>query len=372
MTLLLVYIGIALTISFLCSILEAVLLSITPSYVARLEQDRPALGGHLRRLKSDVDRPLAAILSLNTVAHTVGAAGAGAQAQLIWGSDVLAAASFVLTLLILVVSEIIPKTLGAMYWRRLAPFTVVALRLLVSPFSPLAPLVILSELITRGLRAKGGTAHDAVSREELAALARLAQAQGVFARSESRILENVLRLGQLRARDIMTPRTVLFSLQADTTVEDVLDLKTTHSFSRIPVYAGSPDEILGYVLKDELLLRAARGERQRRVEELVREILVVPDSTPVPSLFERFLGRREHIALVVDEYGGVDGVVTMEDVVETLLGTEIVDEADTVQDLREMARRRWRERAKRLRSTPPEPLALGEGDEGGGLDAPSE
>lgn len=364
MALLLVYILVALGFSFLCSVLEAVLLSVSPAYIARMRDVRPAIGERLAKMKQDVDRPLAAILSLNTIAHTVGAAGAGAQAQVIWGSDVLAVASVVLTLLILIFSEIIPKTLGAVYWRKIAPAATVVLHWLVRV---MLPLVLLSELITKAMKGSGH-GHGTVSKEEVAALARLGEEQGVFDASESRILRNLFRMGAVRTRDIMTPRTVMFAIPADKTVDDVVPksalggprtddtIRTaTMVFSRIPVYREHQDDVAGYVLKDELFLAAARGMGDVPVGDLVREMLVVPDTLPVYELFERLLNEREHIALVVDEYGGVDGVVSMEDVLETLLGLEIVDEVDATDDMREMARKKWRERRARLGTVPPPP-----------------
>ncbi|HJK92483.1 MAG TPA: hemolysin family protein [Polyangiaceae bacterium LLY-WYZ-15_(1-7)] len=372
MTLLLVYIGIALGFSFLCSILEAVLLSVTPSYAAQLEEESPKVGAALKAMKANVDRPLAAILSLNTIAHTIGAAGAGAQAQVVFGSQWLGVASAVLTLLILVVSEIIPKTIGAVYWRRLAPFSA---RILPWMIKALIPLVLMSELITKAMKARHhGTT---ISKEEIAALARLGEEQGVFDAKESRVLTNLFRIGSLRARDIMTPRTVMFALPATTRVGDLVPRgaretgeddtrqRSTMVFSRIPVYQDSLDDIIGYVLKDELFLKAAQNELDRPVSGLVRELHVVPDTLPVATLFEQLVETREHLALVVDEYGGVDGIVTMEDVIETLLGLEIVDEADRTVDMREMARRRWRERRKKMGTIPPppgDPTGAGEGE----------
>ncbi len=369
MALLVVYILVALGFSFLCSVLEAVLLSVTPAFIARLRDERPAVSARLAAMKADVDRPLAAILSLNTIAHTVGAAGAGAQAQVIWGSEILAIASAVLTLLILFFSEIIPKTLGAVYWRKLAPAAAVTLHWLVRF---MIPLVLLSELITRAMKGSAH-GHGQVSKEEVAALARLGEEQGVFDASESRILRNLFRMGAIRTRDIMTPRTVMFAIPADKTVDEVVPKSALHGaaddtmrtatmiFSRIPVYREHQDDVAGYVLKDELFLAAARGMGEVPVGDLVRELLVVPDTLPVHELFERLLNEREHIALVVDEYGGVDGVVSMEDVLETLLGLEIVDEVDATEDMREMARRQWRQRRAKLGTIPPPPGSTPEG-----------
>ncbi len=356
MTLLFVYVGTALGVSFLCSILEAALLSITPSHLAKLEQDRPKVGARVRSLKVHIDRPLAAILSLNTIAHTVGAAGAGAEAQRLWGSEVLAIASAVLTLLILFVSEIIPKTLGAMHWRRLTGFIAAVLPPLILL---MLPLVWLSEVITGVMRRRGVV--EKISREEFAALARVGEEQGVFDESEMRILRNLFLFGSLRTRDIMTPRTVMFALEENTTVRDAIAQRGSMVFSRIPIWKETPDQITGYILKDQLLLRAARDELDVPVHAFAREALMVPDSVALPALFETLLDKREHIAVVVDEYGGVDGVVTMEDVLETLIGLEIVDEMDSVKDMRAMARAKWEARAKHIQSerpdapTPPDP-----------------
>jgi len=347
MTLIFVYMGMALGLSFLCSILEAALLSITPSHLAKLEQDRPKVGARLRALKSHIDRPLAAILSLNTIAHTVGAAGVGAEAQRLWGSEVLAITSAVLTLLILFLSEIIPKTLGAMHWRRLTGFISAVLPPLILF---LLPLVWLSEAITGFMKRQRVTEN--ISREEFAALARVGEEQGVFDESEMRILRNLFRFGSLRTKDIMTPRTVTFSLEENTTVREAVAERGSMIFSRIPIWKESPDQVTGYVLKDQLLLRAARDELDVPLRAFARDALMVPDTIPLPSLFEKLLDSREHIAVVVDEYGGVDGVVTMEDVLETLIGLEIVDEMDSVKDMRAMARAKWEARAKPIESDP--------------------
>lgn len=350
MTHLIVYFALALGVSFLCSILEAALLSVTPSHVAKLQQDRPKVGSSLRALKSQVDRPLAAILSLNTFANTAGAAGVGAEAQRIWGSEALAIASAILTLAILIFSEILPKTLGALYWRRLTGFIAAVLPPMILI---LYPLVRLSEAITRALKRR--RAVETMSREEFAALARMGGEQGLFDESEMRILRNLFHFGSLRTRDIMTPRTVMFSLEENTTVRDAVAKRGSMVFSRIPIWKESPDHVTGYVLKDQLLLRAARGELDAPLSSFAREALMVPDTVGLPALFEKLLDNREHIAVVVDEYGGVDGVVTMEDVLETLIGLEIVDEMDSVQDMRAMARSKWESRAKHVESQPPDP-----------------
>jgi CBS domain containing-hemolysin-like protein len=301
------------------------------------------MGERLHQMKEDIDRPLSAILSLNTIAHTVGAAGAGAQAAVVFGEAYTGVIAGILTLLILVLSEIIPKTLGAVYWRTIAPTVV---RLLVPTIILMWPLVKLSQGLTYLLSQDQDEA--AFSREEFTAMAELGEEEGVFEEKESRILRNLFRFNSLRVKDVMTPRTVVFDLPEHRTIGDIVEEHDEFRFSRIPVYDNNPDDVTGYVLKDEMLLRAAQEEHDVMLEEIAREILVVRETLPLPDLLERLLDRLEHIALVVDEYGGVAGVVTMEDVVETLLGLEIVDEADSVEDMQALARQQWFKRAREL------------------------
>jgi Hemolysins and related proteins containing CBS domains len=316
---------------------------VTPSYVAALEREGSAVGKRIHQFKENVDRPLAAILSLNTIAHTVGAAGVGAQAAIVFGEAYTGIVAGVLTLLILVLSEIIPKTLGAVYWRTLTPALV---RLLTATIIVMWPLVKLSQGLTYLLSSDEDEA--AFSREEFTAMAELGEEEGVFEEKESRILRNLFRFNSLRVKDVMTPRTVIFQLPEHKTIGDIVEEHDEFRFSRIPVYEDDPDDITGYVLKDEMLLRAAQEEFDVSLSEIARDILVVHETLPLPDLLERLLDRLEHIALVVDEYGGVAGVVTMEDVVETLLGLEIVDEADSVEDMQALARKQWFKRAREL------------------------
>ena len=343
LTLLIFYVSLALGVSFLCSIMEAVLLSVTPSFVAQLEKKRPKLGARLKAYKDDVDRPLAAILSLNTIAHTVGAFGSGAEAAKVFQSVPGGVISGILTLLILVLSEIIPKTLGAVYWRQLSPWVVHVLRWTVLS---MYPLVLLSQVLTRMLAR--GKKHVLVSREELTALVDLGAQEGVVREEESRILKNLFRLGRLRVRDIMTPRTVVLALPASQTAEEALAANPVIRFSRLPLYGESHDDVDGFVLKSDLLLCAADERGSTELAELRRPLEVVPESLSLRGLFDRLMDHRAHIALVVDEYGGTSGIVTMEDLVETLLGLEIVDEGDDVHDMQELARQKWRERAEKL------------------------
>jgi CBS domain containing-hemolysin-like protein len=343
MTLLIVYVLLALGVSFLCSVLEAVLLSVTPSYVAALQEKKDKTGERLEKLKRNIDRPLASILSLNTIAHTVGAAGAGAQAQLVFGNAAITVFSVVLTLAILVLSELIPKTLGANYWRGLAPW---AARILVPLIRVMYPFVLLSNVITKVISPEK-RAHT-VSRAEFTALADLGTKEGVIEEEESRILRNLLRFKSLRVKDIMTPRTVVLASCEERSVEAFFENRTDLRFSRIPVYADNRDDITGYVLKHDLLLELAQNRGETPLSELRRDLKVVPELLSLRELFERLIESQEHLALVVDEYGGMAGIVTMEDLVETLLGLEIVDEVDLIQDMQVLARQQWYTRAKRL------------------------
>jgi CBS domain containing-hemolysin-like protein len=342
--LLVLYVLLALSFSFLCSVAEAVLLSVTPSFIAGLETDRPKQAGLLKQLKQDnVDRSLAAILTLNTIAHTVGAIGAGAKATIVFGSAYFGVFSAVMTLLILFLSEIIPKTLGAVWWRALAAPTAYFVKSLILV---LYPLIVISEQITR-LIGRGRNVH-VFNREEFVAMASIGGASGHLHEDETRIIHNLFALRSLTADDVMTPRTVIHALQQDRTVSDALPDCANSPFSRLPLFAADFDEITGFVLKDDLLLTEARDQGQTPLSRLRREIHPVPKTEKLSHLLEFLLDRRAHLAVVVDEYGGTAGLVSLEDVVETLLGIEIVDEADRTQDMRKLARKRWKERAAAL------------------------
>ena len=342
MTLLLFYAALSIGVSFLCSILEAVLLSISPAYIASREADSPTMAKKLTDLKRDIDRPLAAILSLNTVAHTIGAAGVGAQAAVVFGDASLTIVSIVLTLAVLILSEIIPKTIGATYWKGLSGFVATVMPWLIFITWPLVKM-------SQGITWLMGKSHGhKISREELVAMAEIGHREGVVQEGESRIVRNLLALDELTAKDVMTPRTVLFALRRDMTVGEVMQKHAELRFSRIPIFSERLDHIEGYVLKSEILLRAARDEDDVKLSRIVRKLSVVEEGVRLRPLFERLVADSEHIALVTDEYGGTAGLVTMEDVVETLLGLEITDEADATTDLRALARDKWEERARRL------------------------
>ena len=348
MLLLVVLFAATLGLSFLCSILEAVILSVTPSYVTALEKRRPRMGALLASFKRDAERPLAAILSLNTIANTAGATGVGAQALVVFGRPWVGIVSALLTLLVLFVSEIIPKTIGASHWRALAPFATRATNGLIYA---LYPFVLAGGLVRRLVQGKRRP-QARVSEAEVHAMVELGSAEGVLRDSESRVLNNVIRFGPLCVRDVMTPRTVVVAFPEETTVAEVVAEviagTSAHRFSRIPIYTGDVDTVTGYVLMNDVLLSAAQGRTEQSVAELRREIRVVPDTQPLRDLFAQFLDRRDNIAVLVDQYGGMAGIVTMEDIVETLLGMEIVDESDTAIDMQKEARRQWRRRARQM------------------------
>lgn len=341
MGLLILYLAIALVFSFLCSLLEASLLSITPSHASVVSQQDSSLGKELQHFKDNIDRPLAAILTLNTFAHTIGAAGVGAQAQLIWGDEALTIVSVVLTIVILILTEIIPKTLGANYWRQLTPFTVRTLKILI--YSPLYPFILFSQFITKRLKQDKG--KSVLSRADFTAMAEMGTREGVLHQDESRVINNVLRFNVILASHIMTPRTVIKAAPEKQFIREFYDNSINMRFSRIPVFDDSIDHITGFVLKDEVLQRIIEGQGGLSLAEIKRPIQVVRPGTPVPELFSRLMERKDHIALVVDEYGGTAGLVTMEDIIETLLGLEITDEFDAVEDLQKWARERWEKRA---------------------------
>jgi CBS domain containing-hemolysin-like protein len=341
MELLLAFLFIALGISFLCSLLEAALLSVTPSYISLLVQQKKRYGKILAGFKENIDRPLAAILTLNTFAHTIGAAGVGAQAQKLWGDASLSVISAVLTLLILVFSEIIPKTLGANYWKRLVRFT--AYTLIVLIYSPLYPFIWLSQIITRVFRKPDKSKNEI--RQEVLAMAKYGAETGALKKNESKIVENLMRFQFIRARDIMTPRVMIKCINEKTRVNDFYDKIVDIGFSRIPVYKESSENITGYLLKEDVLSEIINNKDSNKcISEIKRDILVVPESTPVFKLYEKMINSNEMISLIVDEYGVTAGLVTMEDIIETILGLEIVDETDDIEDLQKYATERLKKR----------------------------
>ena len=362
MSLLIFYGIISILFSFLCSILEAVLLSITPTFINVKKSEGKAYAITLEELKKDVDRPLIAILTLNTVAHTVGAILVGVQAKVayaeMYGSQtksifgieytedlMVGVVSTVMTILILVASEIIPKTIGATYWKQLANFSAIVLNGLIFFFKWTGIIWVL-RLFTKLF---GTATHGSVlSREDFHAMTQIAEDEGVFKESESKVIKNMIAFKDVRAKDIMTPRTVMKLAEETTTVEEFFKENQNLRFSRIPLYKNDIDNITGLVLKDEVFKEMANDNNSKQLLEIKRNILVTNRGIPIPQLLDQLVENKNHMALVVDEYGSVSGLVTMEDVIETLLGIEIMDESDNVEDLQMMARKSWERRAQRL------------------------
>jgi len=362
MGLLLLFFSLSIIFSFLCSIWEAVLISIPPSYVEIKNQEGGLVGKLLKEFKTDIDRPLAAILTLNTIAHTVGAIGVGSQAGALYGDQPIviggttmpftleAVIGAAMTLAILILSEIIPKTLGANYWKQLVPFTVRSLRIVIVL---LWPLVWFSQFITKKL--KKDKTKSVFSRADFSAMAELGAREGIFDQEESKIIRNLLRFNTIRAKDIMTPRTVVIAADESQTIGDFFKEHQDLRFSRIPIYQESKDHITGFILKDVLLLNIIKGKEDQPLQSIKRELMIVNEFINVPDLFNKLMEKREHIALVVDEFGGMAGLVTMEDVIETLLGMEIVDEWDKIEDMQKLARLNWEKRARAMGILPEDP-----------------
>jgi len=324
---------------------EASLLTIPPSYVEAQSQTGSEYGRLLKEYKTNVDRPLSAILTLNTIAHTVGAIGVGAQATKVWpGNELMTGAvvPVVMTLAILILSEIIPKTLGATRWKAMGPFTVKSLKFIQFI---LWPLVWFSEKITKGL--KGEKEAVTVSRTDMAALATLSEREGVLEESESTVMQNLLTFREVLVKDVMTPRTVMAASRGSMTVKEYLDANADLRFSRIPIFKNSRDQIESYILKDDVLIAAYKGKDTEPLKNFARPMMAVADDLPIPTLLNKLLEKNEHIALVVGDFGGTAGLVTQEDVIETLLGLEIMDETDDTTDMQAVARNIREARAKR-------------------------
>ncbi len=339
MTLLLAYAALAIGVSFLCSLLEASLLSLPRSHVEAMVAQGSRVGARLHAMKENIDRPLAAILTLNTIAHTVGAAGVGAQAAVVAGDRAVGIASAIMTLLILVLSEIIPKTLGAVHAKSLAGVTAVSTRAMIFVCMP---VIVVLEWVNRLI---GYQRHkDRITRSEVFATIRLGQRGGSLDHREFRIVSNLLAMSEVRVSDVLTPRTVVLSLPKEMSVRQAVQEHQPIRFARIPIYEGSSEHVIGYVSRVDLYSALSTGRGDEPLATFLRELPVLPEVASVADALEQMLPQGHHIALVVDEFGGMEGVVTLEDLLETVLGEEIVDETDPAADMRELARRRREER----------------------------
>ncbi len=344
MTLLILYFLIALITSFICSIMEATLLSITPSYVFAKINEKKKYAKSLKKFKEKIDLPLSAILTFNTFANTIGAVGVGAQAQLIWGNEYISIISAVLTISILIFAEIIPKTLGATYWKTLAPITSTVINIMI--YSPLYPIIILAKLVTFVL--KKNKNQNILSRSEFQTITEMGIKEGIFKKEETKILSSLMLFNKIDVKNIMTPRTVVFAADENTLIKKFYENTEKLRFSRIPIYNGDIDKISGFVLKDDLMRDLINKDFNKNLKSISREIKIISDNMPIIRLFYKFIEEKEHIAMVVGEYGEMVGIVTMEDIIETILGTEIVDELDYATDMQEQAKKNWKKRAKKL------------------------
>lgn len=341
MTTILLYFFLALSISFLCSLMESVLLSLTRSHIAVLIKENHTSGRLLEKLKGNMNRPLAAILSLNTIANTVGAAGVGAVTYNLYGSKWVAVTSGILTLSILIFSEIIPKTIGVHYWKNLASTSAYLIRWMMVI---MYPFVIILEALSNWL--KPDIKQDTVTKEDVIAMAEIGEDEGTIDEDETTIIENILRLDNVTAEEVLTPRTVVFALQKNMTVRQALDENPNIVFSRIPIYSESLEDIAGLVQRYELFKSKAEDLFDITMEELSNPVHVVQEKDSVGEILDEFVKRREHLFIVRDEFGQFSGIITLEDAIETLLGVEIVDEMDSVVDMRKLAVSKSKEQNK--------------------------
>ncbi|MGB5942259.1 MAG: hemolysin family protein [Leeuwenhoekiella sp.] len=355
MALLIAYALISIFFSFLCSILEAVLLSITPSFIRIKTKEGKHYAKTLANFKKDIDKPLIAILTLNTIAHTVGAILVGDQAGNMavesgWevsflGINFVGMVSAVMTLLILVLSEIIPKTIGATYWKSLGNFTAKSLKIILVVLKYTGILWLLMQVT----KLVGKSAHvSTMSLEEFMALTDAAEQEGVIEDNETLVIKNLLLFKSVKAKDVMTPFPVVTTEDESVTLKEFHKEHKNLKFSRIPVYEGKSHNITGFILKDDVLEEIVEENGEKTLADLRRDLPVIPADKPIPELFDVFLKERGHISLVTDEFGNTIGIVTMEDIIETLLGLEIMDESDTVEDMQIQARKNWERRAKRM------------------------
>ena len=339
MILILFYLFLALFVSFLCSVMESVLLSTPKAFLKVKEESGQKSATTFIRLKNNIERPLSAILSLNTIAHTIGAAGVGAQATKMFGEIYFGIISAILTLMILVFSEIIPKTIGAKYWRQLALVSGIIINTMVIITFPLVIMTgYITKLFSRNIN------EISTSREEISAMANIGTEEGIFEEKENKIIQNLIRLRNIKVSEIMTPRVVVTVADENMSLEEFLMKKELLYYSRVPIFSKNNENIIGYVFRQTVFEKLAEKEINLKLQDICREIVIANEFQTLMTVWEVLLEKKEHIALIVDEYGGTAGIVTMEDIIETILGLEIVDERDKIIDMQQYARKRWNER----------------------------
>ncbi len=344
MDLLVLYFLIAVIVSFICSVLESVLLSVNMPYVSVMEKEKPSAGKLLRSHKENISKSIASILILNTVANTVGATAVGAQAEFLFGSTALFYVSATLTFAILFVGEIIPKTIGATYWKQLAPIAAYLIQLFIWITYP---VILMTLFITN--RINKGQNTFSLTREELLESALQSEDEGVLDEQESDVIENILKLDSIKIKEILTPRTVVFALDGSRTIKDIVKNEPSiFKFSRVPVFDGDIENITGMVLTKKIFKQALTDDSVP-LKSIQKDIYRINENIPVSMALDLFIKKKEHMFLVVDSYDQTEGIVTLEDCVETILGVEIVDESDSHADMREVAKQKMR--LKRLKES---------------------
>jgi len=337
MELLLLYFFGAIGVSFLCSILESVLLSVNMAYISVLEREGNKAAPLLRKHKENINVSIASILILNTIAHTLGAAAVGAQAKSMYGNEVVFYVSVILTFAILFFSEIIPKTIGAVYWKQLAPISAYVIKFFIW-FT--YPIILMTLFLTN--RISKDDDSMSLSKEELLESALLSEGEGVLGEQESDVIENILLLDKIKIKEILTPRTVVFALDGSKTIKEIVEHEEDiFKFSRIPIYDGSIENITGMVMTKKIFQQALL-EDSATLSTIQKDIYKISENIPVSKALDRFIKKKEHMFLVLDSYDQTEGIVTLEDCVETILGVEIVDESDSDADMREVAKQKMR------------------------------
>jgi CBS domain containing-hemolysin-like protein len=344
MDLLVLYFLLAVVISFVCSVLESVLLSVNMPFISVLDKENPKAAKILKSHKTDISKSISSILILNTIANTLGAAAVGAQAEIIFGSGAVFYVSAVLTFAILFLSEIIPKTIGAVYWKELAPLATYLIRFFIWITYP---IILMTLFVTN--RINNGKDTFSLTREELLESALQSEDEGVLDEQESDVIENILKLDTIKIHEILTPRTVVFALDGNRTIKDIVEKEPAiFKFSRVPVYDGSIEHITGIVLTKKIFKQALIDDSVT-LQSIQNDIYKINENIPVSMALDLFIKKKDHMFLVLDSYDQTEGIVTLEDCVETILGVEIVDESDSDADMREVAKHKMR--MKRLQES---------------------
>jgi CBS domain containing-hemolysin-like protein len=334
---------IVIGVSFLCSVLESILLSTNVSYISVIEKDNPTAGKLLKTLKQDIDKSIASILILNTIANTLGATAIGVQAESVFEGDsrLIIVVSIFLTFMILFVAEIIPKTIGAVYWKQLAPLAAIIIRFFIVITYP---IILITQFVTKKI-SNGDFSSDSISREELIHSTLLSEEEGIIGDLESDIIENTLTIHSIKIKEILTPRSVMYAIEKNTKIKDILDDKRTYKFSRVPIYDGTIDNMVGVVLTKKLFKQAIK-DSEVTIDTIMTPVFALNENIPVSKVLNTFIKKREHMFVVLDNYDQTEGIVTLEDCIETLLGLEIMDESDTIADMRKLALTKMKNKRK--------------------------